>query len=100
MKEMGEHMAKELGLSADQQVKWKALGEEQRTAGEALRADASLSKEQRREKMGQLWKDFEAKRMAILTPEQQKKAEEIKASHPEGGPRHKKEKGEDAPEAK
>lgn len=97
MKEMGERLAKELDLTADQQVKWKAIGEEQRTAGEAIRADTSLSKEQRREKMGQLWKDFEAKRMAILTPEQQKKAEEIKAKHPEGGPRH---KDKDAPEAK
>ena len=99
-KEMGERMAKELGLTADQQTKMKAIMEEQRTAGEAIRADTSLSREQKREKMAQLWQDSKAKRMAILTPDQQKKAEEFFANHPEGGgPRHKKDKGEGAPAA-
>jgi len=99
MKEREEHMAKELGLSADQQTKWKAIGDEARTAGEAIRADNTLTKEQRREKMTQLMQDTKAKHIALLNPEQQKKMEEFIANHPEGGPRHKKDKGEAAPAA-
>lgn len=89
MKERGEHMAKELGLSADQQTQMKALMEEERKTAEVVRADASLTPEQKKEKMKGIRQDFQAKRQALMTPEQRKKAEEMRANHPEGGPRHK-----------
>jgi len=95
-KEMGERLIKELGLTADQQTQWKALNDEERKAAEAVRADASLTPDQKREKMKGIRQDYQAKRQALLTPEQQKKFEEIRAKHPEGGPRHKPEGAPDA----
>lgn len=97
MKEMGERMAKELGLTAEQQTQMKGLMEEERKAAEAVRADASLTPEQKKEKMKGIRQDFQTKRQALMTPEQRKKAEEFRANHPEGGMRH---KGESGPEAK
>ena len=78
-KDREDHMAKELGLTADQQTQMKALAEEQRKAADAVRADASLTSEQKREKVTQIRLDYKARRQALLTPEQQKKAEEMKA---------------------
>jgi Spy/CpxP family protein refolding chaperone len=99
MKDMGEHMAKELGLTAEQQTQMKALMVEEKKAADAIRDDASLTPEQKKEKGKQLRQDFQGKRQALMTPEQRKKAEEMRAKHPEGGPRHK-DKGEGGPDAK
>ena len=74
----GERMSKELGLSAEQQTQMQAIGQEQRVAADAVRADASLTPEQKKEKMTQLWQEFKAKRQALLTPEQRTKAESMK----------------------
>lgn len=88
MKDMGEHMVKELGLTADQQTKMKVLAEEQRVAAETVRADATLSKEQKKEKMQQLRQDFQTKRHTLMTPEQQKKAQEMKGKFQERRQKH------------
>lgn len=99
MKDMGDRMAKELGLTADQQTQMKALMVEEKKSMDAIKADESLTQEQKKEKGRQLRKDFQAKRQALMTPEQQKKAEEMRANRPEGGPRHK-DKGDGASDAK
>ncbi len=101
MQDMGDRMAKELGLTAEQQTQMKALMVEEKAAADAVRDDASLTPEQKKEKLKGIRKDFQTKRQALMTPEQRKKAEEMRAKHPEGGPRHKGEgKPEGAPDAK
>jgi Spy/CpxP family protein refolding chaperone len=77
--EMGERMAKELGLSAEQKNKMKSLLRQQRDAAEAIMDDDSLSRDQQRTKLRELGQSSEAQRRAVLTPEQQKKADEMRA---------------------
>lgn len=98
--QMVERMAEELGLSAEQTAKVKAIHEAARPQMEAIRNDASLSREQKREKSQAIQKDTEAKVDAVLTPEQQAKAKEMRAKlrermkerrgpkGGEGGPEH------------
>ncbi|MDI1319185.1 MAG: hypothetical protein PSW75_03185 [bacterium] len=95
---MMEHAAKELGLTADQEAKWKAIGEQERTAGKALRDDTSVAKEDKRAKMQALNKGFADQRRAVLTADQATKFDEMRAKMREHGPRgdkgQKKEKSE------
>lgn len=79
MEMMNERMAKELGLSADQQAQIKAVNESYRPQLEAIREDQSLSREQRREKAQTINKERQTKVDAILTPEQRTKAQEMRA---------------------
>ena len=88
MKDMGEHMAKELGLTADQQTQMKALMVEEKKGADAIKADESLTPEQKKEKKKQLRQDFQTKRQALMTPEQQKKAEEMKGKFQERRQKH------------
>ncbi|MDB6115222.1 MAG: hypothetical protein JWQ62_2167 [Lacunisphaera sp.] len=90
---MMERAAKELDLTADQQAKWKAIGEEERTALKALRDDTSVAKEDKRAKMKEINKTFGDQRRAALTDDQAKKFDEMRAkmgARGERGP-----KGED-----
>ncbi len=84
-------MAEKLGLSADQQAKIKALHEQERAQGEALRADQTLSREQKMEKRKALREATVQQVDAILTPEQRTKAQEMRSkmreNRKEGGPR-------------
>ena len=77
-KEWGEHMAKELGLTAEQQTKMKDLQKQQHDAVKAIHDDATLTKEQKQAKIQALRKNFETQRRALMTPEQQKKADEMR----------------------
>ena len=77
-KEMGERIAKELGLSAEQKAKMKALLRQQRDAAEAIMDDPALSREQKMGKLKEFHKNAEAQRRGLLTPEQQKKADEMR----------------------
>ena len=77
-KERGEHMAKALGLTADQQAKMKELHKQERDAQKAIHEDTTLSKEQKQAKSRELRKNFEDQRRALMTPEQQKKADEMR----------------------
>ena len=95
-KERGDRIFKELGLTADQQAKMKAFGEEQKAAAEALRADTSLTSEQKKEKRTQIWQDFKTKREAVLTPEQKKKADEMREKFKEHRRQHEQEDKPDA----
>ena len=84
---MMERAAKELDLTADQQAKWKAIGEEERTALKALRDDTSVAKEDKRAKMMEINKTFGDQRRAVLTDDQAKKFDEMRAKMRERGPR-------------
>jgi Spy/CpxP family protein refolding chaperone len=97
---MMERVAKELGLTADQEAKWKEIGQQEKTAMEALRADASLSKEDRRAKAMETNKTFGDQRRAILNADQQKKFDEMRAKMRERGPRGEKGPGDKAPDEK
>jgi Spy/CpxP family protein refolding chaperone len=82
---MMERAAKELGLTADQEAKWKEIGEQERAAMAPLFADKSLSKEDRRAKMKELHESYAAQRRAVLTPAQQQKFDEMQAKMRERG---------------
>ena len=84
---MMEHMAKELDLTADQQAKWKAIGEQERPALKAIRDDASLSQEDKRAKAKELNKGFADQRKALLNADQGKKFDEMREKAREHGPR-------------
>ncbi|MFZ5497107.1 MAG: Spy/CpxP family protein refolding chaperone [Verrucomicrobiota bacterium] len=73
-----DRMAEELGLSDEQKAKMKEIGEQERAALEALKADTSLAKEVRRAKAQEIREKYRAQRHAVLTPEQQAKAEKMR----------------------
>lgn len=73
-----QHMAEALGLSADQQAKIKAIHEQERAQIEALRADQSLSREQKMEKRKALRESTVQQVDAVLTPEQRPKAQAMR----------------------
>jgi Spy/CpxP family protein refolding chaperone len=86
-----QHLAEALGLSADQQAKIKAIHEQERAQVEAIRADQSLSREQKMEKRKALREATVQQVDAILTPEQRPKAqamrEKMRERMKDGGPR-------------
>ena len=84
---MMEHAAKELGLSADQEAKWKEIGQQERAAIDPIRNDAALSKEDKRAKMKEVNKTYAEQRRALLNADQQKKFDELRAKMREHGPR-------------
>ena len=90
---MMEHAAKELDLTADQQAKWKDIGQQERAAAKPIRDDESLSKEDRRAKMKELNKKFADQRKALLNADQSKKFDELRAKAREHGPRGEGERG-------
>jgi Spy/CpxP family protein refolding chaperone len=74
-----ERMMDELGLNAEQAAKVKAIQDAERAQREALRADASLSREQKMEK-GKALRDATVQQVdAVLTPEQRAKAQAMRA---------------------
>ncbi len=70
VKQRFEEMKTQLGLSDDQAQKIQAIMEEQRPAMEAIRADQSLSREDRMAKFKELREATQAKIAPLLTPEQ------------------------------
>lgn len=64
-----------LSLTPDQQTKVKALLEDQHTQMQAIMKDESLSREDRGAKMREIHEGFKTKIRALLTDEQQKKAD-------------------------
>ena len=76
---MMERVNTELGLTADQQAKWKAIGEQEKTAMKALRDDTSVDKKDKRAKAQEINKGFAEQRQAILTPDQATKFNEMRA---------------------
>jgi protein CpxP len=74
-----ERAAQELGLTADQQASWKEIGRQERAALEPLRADTTLSKEERRAKAMEINQGFAEQRRAVLTADQLTKFDELRA---------------------
>lgn len=70
---MMEQAAKELGLTADQEAKWKTINQQEKTALKALREDTSVAKEDKRAKAREINKGFADQRRAVLTADQVKK---------------------------
>lgn len=88
MREHHEEMMEKLGLTDDQKAQMKALHQDGKKQAEAIKADTTLTPEQKKEKMKTLHQDMMTKRDAILTPEQKKKVDEMKAAHKGKGGRH------------
>ena len=80
-KERKEKMAKELGLTADQQKQLKALKQDQRKQMEAVRNDSSLTQEQKQAKFKEIHQAGMEKRDSLLTPEQREKMQHLRTEH-------------------
>jgi|CXWL01.1.fsa_nt_gi Spy/CpxP family protein refolding chaperone len=83
--DMMEHAAKELSLTADQQAKWKAIGQEEKAALKTLEED-------KRAKAQEINKGFAAQRRAVLTPDQAKKFDEKREERREKMKEHREER--------
>ncbi len=75
---MGERMAKELGLNADQQAKMKELNQAEKAELDALRDGAGPAVKEQRAKIEAIHKSYMGKRDALLTPEQLVKAKAMR----------------------
>ncbi|MDI1250217.1 MAG: hypothetical protein PSV13_15250 [Lacunisphaera sp.] len=84
---MMQQAVKELGLSAEQEAKWKEIGKQERTALEALRADTTVEKKDKRAKMQEINQGFADQRRALLNADQQTKFDDMRAKMRERGPR-------------
>jgi Spy/CpxP family protein refolding chaperone len=73
-----EWMSKKLNLTDDQKAKLQPIFQDEFQQMKAVRDDASLSREQRHEKMMQIRQTFHPQVTAVLTPEQQQKLEQMK----------------------
>lgn len=74
-----------VGLSDQQKTTIEGIVADTRAAGKAIRDDTSLDKAAKQAKLTQLWKDNNAKVMAVLTPDQQKKLKAILAKERQMG---------------
>jgi|GEM_PF-4712732 len=93
---MRDHMAKALNLTAEQQSQIKAIHEKEREQRQAIMAAAGEDRAQVREKMKALREATVQQVDAVLTPEQQVKARELRAQ----GKEKMKERGEKMKERK
>jgi len=78
MQAEANRLADELGLSEEQRAKLKPLFEQERVELDALRADTTVAKEDRRAKAGVIHKKYRELRDAILTPEQKAKSDKMR----------------------
>jgi periplasmic protein CpxP/Spy len=75
---MAMHLSKKLGLSADQTAKLEPILADRQQKVQALRADTSLTPDQRKQQMRAIGKDSQEQLAGILTPEQM---QQLKAMH-------------------
>ena len=88
-----EQLDKQLQLTADQKTKLKTYFEGERKKMQDMRADTSLTREQRQEKMRAVREDLNKEMKSVLTPEQftkwekerDKMREEMKQKAKQGG---------------
>lgn len=76
---MQRHLAKKLNLSTDQVAQFKSIRSNTRTTVSAIRANTSLTPEQKKAQVKDALKAARAQRLALLTPDQQAKLNQIKA---------------------
>lgn len=74
-----ETLSKELNLTDEQKTKLKPILEDAGKQMRGVRDDTSLTQDQKRDKMKQLRESTDSQINGILTPEQQKKFEDLKA---------------------
>ena len=98
MRENLKKMAKELNLTADQKSKIEAIHQQTHEALKALHDDTTLNEEQKHAKAKELRKSMEEQVHAILTPEQQAKAKELREKHGKHGDKGDKPEGEKPPD--
>jgi Spy/CpxP family protein refolding chaperone len=72
-------MTAHLGLTPEQRYKILPILDQQSKEMKAVRADESLTRAQLRAKMLDMHKKYDAQIRPLLTPEQQKKSDELKA---------------------
>jgi Spy/CpxP family protein refolding chaperone len=73
-----DRMADELGLNETQRAKIKELAQQEKAELDALRDNAAVAKEDRKAKAHEIREKYRAQRHAVLTPEQQAKAEKMR----------------------
>ncbi|HTL55142.1 MAG TPA: Spy/CpxP family protein refolding chaperone [Candidatus Limnocylindrales bacterium] len=73
-----DRMASELNLTPEQKTKVTALFEQESKKRQELRADTTLSREEKREKGRAMMAEQEKKLKAILTPEQTEKWQKMR----------------------
>lgn len=74
-----ERLGKQLNLTDEQKTKVGPILDDEAKQMRSVRGDASLSQQQRQEKMKQLHETADSQINDLLTPEQQKKFAELKA---------------------
>jgi Spy/CpxP family protein refolding chaperone len=81
-------LTKELDLTPDQQAKAKTILEQQQKEMMALKENTSLSEQEREAKLQEIHRSGMEEIRAMLTPDQQKKLQEMRQNmmHHEGGP--------------
>ncbi len=72
------HLSKKLGLSSDQTAKVEPILADRQQKVQALRADTSLTEQQRHEQMRTIQQNTQQQMSSILTPEQM---ERLKSMH-------------------
>ncbi|HTL66760.1 MAG TPA: hypothetical protein VL200_03785 [Lacunisphaera sp.] len=76
---MMDRLARRLGLTDEQQAKWKDIGQQEKAALDALRDDKTVSKADRWAKFRDLRQQYMDQRRAVLTADQQKQFDEMQA---------------------
>jgi Spy/CpxP family protein refolding chaperone len=72
-----QHLTRQLDLSAEQQAQIRPILQEEESQLAALRAETTLSREERRSRLQELYAATFKKIRPILTPEQQQKHDDI-----------------------
>ena len=80
-----EAMGKELNLTADQSAKFKVLQSSLRTKIKDIRSSTSLSEEQKKSEMKEVYKNHKKSVEEILTPEQRKQMKDKFKQHKKEG---------------
>lgn len=75
----GERLFKELNLTDDQKEKIKPIMKDRRDKMQALKEDSSITQDQKKEKAKEIMHSTNEQIKAILTPDQQKKFEQLMA---------------------
>jgi protein CpxP len=76
---IGQRVAKKLGLSSDQIAQLKAGRAQTATAVKAIRADTSLTPDQRKAKVRETVQTARTQMLGVLTPDQQAKLQKLQA---------------------
>lgn len=77
-----DRLSKELNLTDEQKAKLQPLFEEHRKQMQSIWQDTSLTPEQKRAKAKELRQSHHQQMMAVLTPEQQQKFQQMRANRP------------------